>query len=94
MWEKEKNSMRDYYLSNGSLGKLLSPTKKNKTAAAKLMAIPDATRDDLLTKYLEKCKLEFNICFIDYRLDLNPSSFLIQIYKEVEVMKNNVAALE
>ena len=94
MWEKEKNAMRDYYLSNGSLGKLLSPTKKNKTAAAKLTAIPDATRDDLLAKYLEKCKLEFNICFIDYRLDLNPSSFLIQIYKEVEVMKNNVAALE
>lgn len=74
MWEKEKALMREFYQTNGG-EKKSSPTKKNKLAAGKLIQISDDLKDQILTKYLKKCKTEFNICFIEYRLDLNPSNF-------------------
>ncbi len=66
MWDKEKNSIREYYMSNqGTSKNTLSPTKKNKTSAAKLMMISDDIKIDLLKKYLSKQKTEFIVCFIE-----------------------------
>lgn len=48
----------------------------------------------MLTKYLKKCKTEFNICFIEYRLDLNPSNFQPSIYKYIEDLKRDLRIFE
>ena len=49
----------------GASKNMNSPTKKNKTAAAKLMMIAEDIKIDLLKKYLYKQKTEFIICFIE-----------------------------
>ena len=49
---------------------------------------------DLLKRYFLKCKTEFNICFIEYRLDLNPSNFRPSIYPYIEELKRNLRQFE
>lgn len=93
MWEKEKQNMREYYLTNGGQVKQTT-SKKNKTAANKLLSIPDSYKFDMLHKYLAKCKTEFNICFIEHRLDLNPMNFQPSIYKYIEELKRSLRILE
>lgn len=85
--------MREYYLTNGG-EKKSSPTKKNKLAAGKLLQIMDDSKETILKKYLKKCKTEFNICFIEYRLDLNPSNFNPSIYKYIEELKRDLRIYE
>jgi len=66
LWDKEKNNLKEYYMTNmGASKNMNSPTKKNKTAAAKLMMIAEDIKIDLLKKYLYKQKTEFIICFIE-----------------------------
>lgn len=86
MWDKEKLALRDYYLTNGG-HKTQSPTKKNKLAANKLVLLGDDIKVELMKSYLQKCKIEFNICFIEYRLDLNPSNFFPIIYSQLDMFK-------
>jgi hypothetical protein len=55
MWDKEKNTLKDYYMTNQGTSKNSgSPTKKNKTAASKLIMISEDIKIDLLKKYLFK----------------------------------------
>ena len=76
MWEKEKSYMREYYLTNLGVNKTTAnPNKKNKLAANKLLTLTDEVKWTLLKKFLKKCKTEFTMCFIEFRLDLNPSNF-------------------
>jgi hypothetical protein len=95
MWEKEKGVMREYYLTNNGANKTTaSPTKKNKLAASKLLTISDDVKAELLKKWLAKCKTEFNVCFIEFRLDLNPCNFQPVIYKYIEELKRQIKAYE
>ena len=53
MWDKEKNTLRDYYMTNQGTSKNSGiPTKKNKTAASKLIMISEDIKIDLLKKKL------------------------------------------
>ena len=55
MWDKEKNTLKDYYMTNQGTSKNSgSPTKKNKNAASKLIMIYEDIKIDLLKKYLFK----------------------------------------
>lgn len=95
MWDKEKNILKDYYMTNQGTSKTSgSPTKKNKTAASKLIMISEDIKIDLLKKYLFKQKTEFIICFIEQRLDTNPENFSPSIYQELEMFKNSVKVQE
>ena len=95
MWDKEKNILKDYYMTNQGTSKTSgSPTKKNKTAASKLIMISEDIKIDLLKKYLFKQKTEFIICFIEQRLDTNPENFSPSIYQDLEMFKNSVKVQE
>ena len=88
MWDRERNMVREFYMSNmGQSKNQSSPTKKNKLQANKLLNISEDVKLQLLEKYLKKCKTEFNICFIEHRLDLNPSNFNPKIYKYLDELK-------
>ena len=95
LWEKEKSTLKEYYMTNqGTSKNTSSPTKKNKTAASKLIMIPEDIKIDILKKYLFKQKTEFIICFIEQRLDFNPENFSPNIYKDLEMFKNSVKQQE
>jgi hypothetical protein len=55
MWDKEKNTLKEYYMTNQGTSKNSgSPTKKNKTLASKFIMISEDIKIDLLKKYLFK----------------------------------------
>ncbi len=81
MWDKEKNIMKEYYMSNLGMNKTLSsPSKKNRAAATKIMMMSEEIKIELLRKYFKKSKLEYAVCFIEHRLDLNPENYWPSIY--------------
>lgn len=81
MWDKERNIMREYYLLNqGSAKSIISATKKNKALAGKFLTMYDDIKLEIINKYFKKAKLEFTICFVESRLDLNPANFSPSIY--------------
>jgi len=81
MWDKERNIMREYYLLNqGTAKSIISATKKNKALAGKFLTMYDDIKLEIINKYFKKAKLEFTICFVESRLDLNPANFSPSIY--------------
>ena len=44
------------------------------------MTMYDDIKLEILNKYFKKAKLEFTICFVESRLDLNPANFSPSIY--------------
>lgn len=60
----------------------------------KLLAMPDEIKEAILTKYLIKSKTEFTVCFIEHRLDLNPSNFQPIIYKYLDELKRQIRSSE
>jgi len=89
LWEKEKLIMMEYFKTNGGTTKG-SPNKKNKSQMNKLKMLSDEVKWDFLRKYFAKAKTEFNICFIEYRLDLNPTNFQLQIYEYLDKLKKTL----
>ena len=88
-WDKEKAIMREYYLLNqGTSKSLIHATKKNKAVAGKFLTMYDDIKFEMLRKYFKKCKLEFTICFIENRLDINPENFMPSIYQQLEDFKH------
>lgn len=95
MWDKEKNIMKEYYMSNLGMNRTLSsPSKKNKAAATKILMMSDDIKVELLRKYFRKSKLEYIVCFIEHRLDMNPENYWPSIYQELEEFKNQIKTLE
>ena len=95
MWDREKANMREYYMTNGGANKTTAnPTKKNKLASNKLVSLSDEIKVQMLKKYLLKSKTEFHVCFIEHRLDLNPSNFNPSIYQYLEELKRNIKVYE
>lgn len=64
--------------------------KSRRLNATRLMALPETLKMSILQKYFQKCKTEFTICFIEYRLDLNPSNFWPSIYQYIEDLKRQL----
>lgn len=95
MWDKERNIMREYYLLNqGTSKSIISATKKNKALAGKFLTMYDDIKLEIINKYFKKAKLEFTICFVENRLDLNPANFSPSIYQQLEDFKHQVKTLE
>jgi hypothetical protein len=95
MWDKEKNIMREYYLLNqGTSKSITQATKKNKALAGKFLTMYDDIKFEMINKYFKKCKLEFTICFVENRLDINPENFMPSIYGQLEEFKHSVKTLD
>lgn len=95
MWDKEKSVMREYYLTNGGQNKTTSsPNKRNKLAASKLLLISDEHKEMLLKKWFIKSKTEWMVCFIEFRLDLNPCNFQPPIYKYLEELRRQIKVFD
>jgi|LauGreDrversion4_2_1035121.scaffolds.fasta_scaffold212101_1 hypothetical protein len=60
----------------------------------KLKMLSDDSKWDFLRKYFAKAKTEFNICFIEFRLDLNPENFQPAIYAYLDDLKRNLKDLD
>jgi|LauGreDrversion4_2_1035121.scaffolds.fasta_scaffold349923_1 hypothetical protein len=54
----------------------------------------DDIKNEMLKKYFEKCKLEFTICFVEQRLDINPENFMPSIYAQLEEFKQTLKTLD
>jgi hypothetical protein len=54
----------------------------------------DDIKFELIKKYFKKAKLEFTVCFVEYRLDINPENFMPSIYAQLEDFKHQVKTLE
>lgn len=62
--------------------------------AGKFLTMYDDIKFEMINKYFKKCKLEFTICFVEHRLDLNPENFRPSIYGQLEDFKHTVKTLD
>jgi len=62
-WEREKTAVLKQFFTNKK------NSKKQRGMAKKINAVDSKVRDRIINLYLEKCKTEYNVKFLKWRLN-------------------------